>query len=119
MCYAWFMFVGGEFYYDRAWLGNTPAHPTQDNYTYFLNGGRACLTVISDYLLEHGIGKVLLPAYLCPSIVDTFQRSGISWDFYQVNQDLSIDLDDLTRKITPFQAVYLLIILVFSIMPRP
>ncbi len=101
------MFVGGEFYTDQAWLGDAPAHPgTRDTHTYFLNGGAACLTVIGDFLLDHGIGKVLLPAYLCPSIVKTFQRSGIGWDFYQVNQDLSIDLADLAGKITPCQAVY-------------
>ena len=98
------MFVGGEFYYDQAWLGNTPAIPYEN--TYFLNGGSACLTVISDFLLDHGIDRVLLPSYLCPSIVETFQRSGISWDFYRVNQDLLLDLDELARKLTGFQAVY-------------
>jgi dTDP-4-amino-4,6-dideoxygalactose transaminase len=100
------MFVGGEFYYEQSWLTDKPAIGTRDKHTYFLNGGRACLTVISDFLLDHGIDRVLLPAYLCPSIVQTFERSGIAWDFYQVNQDLSIDLEDLARKITRFQAVY-------------
>lgn len=98
------MFVGGEFYYDQAWMKDTPTISTEN--MYFLNGGRACLTIISDYLLDHGIGKVLLPSYLCPSIVKTFERSGIAWDFYQVNEDLSVDLDDLAQKITGFQAVY-------------
>jgi dTDP-4-amino-4,6-dideoxygalactose transaminase len=98
------MFVGGEFYYDQAWLGTSPAIPREN--MVFLNGGRACLTVISDFLLDHGIGKVLLPAYLCPSIVETFQRCRIAWDFYQIHEDLSIDLDDLARKITRSQAVY-------------
>ena len=100
------MFVGGEFYTDQAWLGEAPARSAGDKNIYFLNGGRACLTVISDFLRQHGIGKVLLPSYLCPSIVQTFQRSAIAWDFYQVNQDLSIDLADLARKSTQFQAVY-------------
>jgi dTDP-4-amino-4,6-dideoxygalactose transaminase len=98
------MFVGGEFYYDQAWRGNTPAIPHEN--TYFLNGGSACLTVISDFLCDHGIDKVLLPSYLCPSIVETFHRSGIAWDFYPVNQDLSIDLDELAVRLTGFRAVY-------------
>jgi hypothetical protein len=100
------MFVGGEFYTEQAWLGNPSTHLTPDHNRYFLNGGRACLTVISDFLLDHGMNKVLLPAYLCPSIVQTFERSGVGWEFYQVNQDLSIDLDDLARKLPGFQAVY-------------
>jgi dTDP-4-amino-4,6-dideoxygalactose transaminase len=98
------MFVGGEFYYDPAWMGDTPSISTEN--MYFLNGGAACLTVISDFLLDHGISKVLLPSYLCPSIVATFERSGIGWGFYQVNEDLSIDLEDLAQKINGFQAVY-------------
>ncbi|MBE0697406.1 MAG: hypothetical protein IH586_10825 [Anaerolineaceae bacterium] len=98
------MFVGGEFYYEPAWIGDTPSISTEG--MYFFNGGSACLTVISDFLLDHGIGKVLLPSYLCPSIVTTFERSGVAWDFYQVNEDLSVDLDDLAQKISGFQAVY-------------
>jgi dTDP-4-amino-4,6-dideoxygalactose transaminase len=98
------MFVGGEFYYDQAWIGDKPSISMEN--MYFLNGGSACLTVISDFLRDHGISRVLLPSYLCPSIIETFERSGIAWDFYQINEDLSIDLDDLTQKIAGFQAVY-------------
>ena len=98
------MFVGGEFYADPAWRLDAPAAPREN--TTFLSGGTACLTVISDFLLHHGMGKVLLPSYLCPSIVRTFERCGVGWDFYEVNEDLSIDLDDLARKATPGGAVY-------------
>lgn len=98
------MFVGGEFYDDQAWIKDTPTISTEN--MYFLNGGTACLTVISDFLLDHGIRKVLLPSYLCPSIVKTFERSGIAWNFYQINEDLSVDLEDLAQKISGFQAVY-------------
>lgn len=99
-----FMIVGGEFYADPAWRLDTPAALREN--TTFLSGGTACLTVISDFLLDHGMGKVLLPSYLCPSIVRTFERCGVGWDFYQVNEDLSIDLDDLARKASPGGAVY-------------
>ena len=98
------MIVGGEFYADPAWRLDAPAALREN--TTFLSGGTACLTVISDFLLDHGIGKVLLPSYLCPSIVRTFERCGVVWDFYQVNADLSIDLDDLARKASPGGAVY-------------
>lgn len=98
------MFVGGEFYYDGAWMLDTPANFPGDG--YFLNGGTACLTVIGDYLRDHSVERVLLPAYLCPSIVHTFERDGLAWDFYQVNEDLSLDLDDLARKAAGAKAVY-------------
>lgn len=98
------MFVGGEFYDDPAWVKEAPTLSTEQ--LYFLNGGSACLTVISNFLLDHGIGRVLLPSYLCPSIVKTFERSGITWAFYRVNEDFSIDLADLAQKCVRFQAVY-------------
>jgi hypothetical protein len=98
------MIVGGEFYSDPAWLRDAPSLDSQQ--MVFLNGGKACLIVISDYLREHGIHKVLLPAYLCPSIVKTFEGCGIAWDFYAVNEDLSLDLEDLARKAPAFRAVY-------------
>jgi dTDP-4-amino-4,6-dideoxygalactose transaminase len=98
------MFVGGEFFYDQCWLSDRPTLSTEK--THFLNGGRACLAVIGDYLVGHGINKILLPSYLCPSILDALDRSGLTYDYYQVNEDLSIDLDDLSKKATNFKAVY-------------
>jgi hypothetical protein len=90
------MFVGGEFYYDESWLLDSPALDVQGS--TFLNGGTACLLVIADYLLDHGIRRVLLPSYLCPSIVTTFEYRGLDCGFYLVNEDLSLDLQDAARK---------------------
>jgi hypothetical protein len=98
------MFVGGEFYDDTRWLEDKPMLSTE-NMT-FLNGGKACLVVISDYLLDHGVKKILLPTYLCPTIVTTLEERGLVCDYYQINPDFSIDLDDLTQKSVDYQAVY-------------
>jgi hypothetical protein len=98
------MFVGGEFYDDQRWVTNSPTLSTTG--TYFLNGGRACLTVIADYLHARKIDRVLLPAYLCPSILDVLDQCGIQYNFYQINEDLSIDLEDFFRKADGFRAVY-------------
>jgi len=98
------LFVGGEFYDDPDWLLDKPALSTEN--VHFLNGGRACLAVIAGYLRGHGIHRILLPAYLCPSILDVFQRQGLDWSFYRVHQELSIDLADLEGKARDFEAVY-------------
>jgi hypothetical protein len=100
------MFVGGEFYYDQQWITEKQTLCTDGQ--YFLNGGTACLMVIGDYLIDHGIKKVLLPSYLCPSIVTTLERCGMECSYYQVNRDLSIDINDLSGKLTTYQAVYLI-----------
>jgi hypothetical protein len=98
------MFVGGEFYCDTYWLREEPTLSTEN--MVFLNGGKACLIVISDYLIEHGIKKILLPSYLCPTIVTTIEHCGLACEYYQINPDFSIDLDDLARKAISYQAVY-------------
>ena len=97
-------FAGGEFYADEDWFISTPMLQTDG--MYFLNGGKACLTVIADYLLAHDIKSVLLPSYLCPSILTTLESRGLHCDFYRVQHDLSIDVDDLKSKLTDQQAVY-------------
>ena len=98
------MFVGGEFYYDQRWISDKPTISTEK--MHFLNGGRACLVIIGDNLLNHGIDKILLPSYLCPSIVTLLERAGLKCDYYQINEDLSIDLDDLSQKVNNYKAVY-------------
>lgn len=99
-----FLFVGGEFYYDNRWKTVLPTFPTEG--TLFLNGGKACLTVISDYLRDHGVERVLLPAYLCPTIVDTIESRGLSCDYYPISPDFSVDIHDLERQLRENQAVY-------------
>jgi dTDP-4-amino-4,6-dideoxygalactose transaminase len=98
------LFVGGEFYYDGSWV--TQERTTLFDGMHFLNGGQACLKVIGDILLAQGIDKVLLPAYLCPTIVKAFERNGITCDFYQMNRNLSINLDDVVQKIEGHRVFY-------------
>lgn len=98
------MFVGGEFYYEDMWLRSAPTITTDG--MYFLAGGQACLMVIGGYLRARGIQRVLLPSYLCPSILTALGKSGLAFDFYRVNEDLSIDLDDLARKAAVHRVLY-------------
>lgn len=98
------MFVGGEFYEDEAWVTDTPAPPIED--AIFLNGGRACLSVIATYLKAKNYDTVLLPSYLCPTILDVLDKNLIRYEFYQINDDLSIDLDDLWVKAGHHQVIY-------------
>jgi hypothetical protein len=98
------MIVGGELYEDKRWLMDEPVISTAD--MCFLNGGKACLIVIAGYLLDHEVNTVLLPSYLCPSIVDTLEHCGIQCQFYQVRKDFTIDLQDVATKISQNTALY-------------
>lgn len=98
------MFVGGEFFYGTYWLQDKPTLSSEN--MVFLNGGKACLIVIGEYLLDHAVKKILLPSYLCPTIVNTLEHCGLACEYYQINPDYSIDLDDLAQKAITHQAVY-------------
>ncbi len=97
-------FVGGEFYADDTYCINTPMIDTSQ--MLFLNGGKACLTLICDWLKAHQIHDILLPSYLCPTILDTLQACGITHSFYRVHKDLTIDMDDVSKKLRDQQALY-------------
>ena len=109
------LFVGGEFYYDKRWQAERPTDPS--NGALFLNGGKACLMLICAYLRDRGIQRVLLPSYLCPTIVDTLEARGMNCDYYAVGADFSIDTQDLEQHLAENQAVYFINYFGFS--PNP
>ena len=98
------LFVGGEFYTDDQWL--TTSRTINTDGMYFLNGGKACLILIADFLRAHGIHQILLPAYVCPSIITTLEKQGLQCSYYLVQPNLSIDLSDLAKKVHTHRAVY-------------
>ena len=103
------IFVGGEFYYDEhLCTDKVYPFPQSSVFSYFLNGGQACLRVIGDYLVDHKIDKILLPAYLCPTISRTLSECGFRLEYYRVNENFSIDLNDLAAKVaSTVQAIYI------------
>jgi hypothetical protein len=109
------LFAGGEFYYDERWVSDQPALSTQN--MLFLNGGSACLTVLCAALRDRGIQRLLLPSYLCPSILNTLDRAEMGVEFYKVHSDLSIDLADLAQKASHHQGIYF--INYFGFQPAP
>jgi hypothetical protein len=98
------MWVGGEFYYDDRWQVEAPVIDTAG--MTFLNGGKACLIVIADHLRSLGVDSILLPAYLCPTIVDTLESRGMRCAYYPICVDLSLDLDALDRLCRSTKAVF-------------
>ncbi|MGE5592010.1 MAG: hypothetical protein ACM3ZA_15555 [Bacillota bacterium] len=45
------------------------------------------------------VGEVLLPAYLCDTVIPPFRQRGLGVRFYDVRPDLSVDLADLSRRL--------------------
>lgn len=67
----------------------------------YTNNGRTA----SVYAMKHCADrmrhkKVLLPDYLCLSIISAVEWAGIPYDFYRVQADLTVDTADLAEKLT-------------------
>jgi dTDP-4-amino-4,6-dideoxygalactose transaminase len=71
--------------------------------------GRTALRVIARHVAAQSDGPVLLPSYLCSSMVQPFREESVSVGFYRVRADLSIDLDHLVHlveAVSPAAVVY-------------
>lgn len=93
--------IGGEFWYDSAFIKDGASELPG----YFLGGGQSSLYVACEYLKQLGINRILLPDYLCPTILDRIDKQNIGYEFYNINDDFSVDLDSLERKMNSFKAV--------------
>lgn len=84
--------IGGEFWFQLDEFNNKNKCEIKGT---LLSGGQSAIKFILDKInLEKG-EIILLPAYLCPSILQWFNKKQINIIFYKINNDLSIDLDYL------------------------
>jgi len=85
-------------------IGGEAELKSDEFFFYITDSGRSSLRL----LLEHGMKhmKFLLPDYLCKTILDVFNALEISYDFYHVNTDLSVSLQELDAK--TFDVLYVI-----------
>ncbi|WP_027637202.1 DegT/DnrJ/EryC1/StrS family aminotransferase [Clostridium butyricum] len=90
--------IGGEH-----WFTNKLFSENLDNFNntnaIFLSGGQSAIRFILKDIDMKNNQYILIPSYLCPTILYNFEDLGVKYKFYKVNSDLSIDLDDVCSKI--------------------
>lgn len=93
------MEIGSEF-----WIDNEPMIENHEipswltkfgNLTFTSSGRAAILHVLKNIKIQNK--NVLLPSYLCDSIVNSFLKSGYKCFFYDINRDLSINLESIYK----------------------
>ncbi len=62
--------------------------------TYYYDSGRSAIRQFAKLLAPDQ--RILLPEYICESVISCFKRDNIN--FYRVNVDFSINIDDLASK---------------------
>ncbi|GKU26932.1 DegT/DnrJ/EryC1/StrS family aminotransferase [Clostridium folliculivorans] len=84
--------IGGEFWFQLDEFNNKNKSETEGT---LLSGGQSAIKFILDKINLEKDEVMLLPAYLCPSILQWFNKKRLNIVFYKINSDLSIDLDYL------------------------
>ena len=80
--------IGGYFSLELPW------HEEYHKNAIKLNTGRNCL----EYILRcRKYKKVYIPYYTCEVILEPFQKTGVSYDFYHINLDFEI-VDDIVLQ---------------------
>lgn len=89
--------VGGELELNLNLLKKQIFNKIRD-FGIFSSSGRSALYLILQYLKSYRINKILLPEYLCSSIVSTVSAAGFEYDFYQLNDHLLPVINDIEIK---------------------
>ncbi len=103
------MLIGGFYHIDIDLMKNEPKKEDfllrcdgKDQYKrkIYTNNGRTATV----YALQNGIKPkkgdiILVPDYLCISVINSLEVTEGEFRFYHVRADLTIDLEDLERKL--------------------
>lgn len=100
--------IGGQFWNDEK-IFDKKLNNLDLNEIIF-DGASSSIRYILSNLNIRSHECVLLPSYLCPSIIENFNKLDIKVDFYAINEDLEIDLDDLKNKLNKLtvKAIYII-----------
>jgi hypothetical protein len=92
--------IGGEFEIDYKFSRKINKEvPGELEGGYLYSSGRAAILHIINFSVGLGTKKILLPDYLCDSIVDAVKLTSLPFEFYTINSDLSINTDSVKELI--------------------
>ncbi|MFW3480840.1 hypothetical protein ACRCJP_08700 [Aerococcus urinaeequi] len=90
------MEIGSEFWWDSDLITSSDAvceKISNNNYIY-TESGRGAINLILENLDDHVKG-VQLPSYICESVIQPFLENNYNIFFYNVNLDLSVDINSI------------------------
>ena len=101
--------IGGEFEINpRDFIKSGSTQSFEFNKGYFYSSGRAALYHILSLSIQQGKEKILLPDYLCESIVEIVKMVKIPFFFYTINEDLTINIDSIKELYTEKSSVLII-----------
>lgn len=86
------LIIGGEFDIDLCQLSEQHESPSSLQSVFKYSSGRSALYhILLDIQQRFGIHRLLLPDYLCSSIITTAQKAGMEVGFFELDAYLEID----------------------------
>ncbi|MFC1617961.1 DegT/DnrJ/EryC1/StrS family aminotransferase [Patescibacteria group bacterium] len=79
--------------------------------TDFFHLGRTAIFYLAKTLSQRGVKKILLPSFLCQSIINAINDAGdLDIGFYKINESLRIDFSSLQKQLVnnPGCAIYII-----------
>ena len=90
--------IGGEFHIAITDVLNAEARHLQATDVYTYSSGRAAFYQILKYLQkEKGVKRILLPDYLCSSVLVPAKVLGLEYEFYPIDESLELEEDAFTE----------------------
>lgn len=84
----------------------------------YTNNGRTASVQALKHCRERMKGKkVLLPDYLCLSVISAMEAAGVEYGFYKVGRNLEIDMQDLERNLD--EEVGMIYVIQYFSVPQP
>lgn len=73
----------------------------------YLSTGRAAIKFILSHIIKKvKIKKCWLPSYLCETIIQPFRELNLNYEFYNLKENLQLDIDYLSRRIEKNDLVF-------------
>lgn len=91
--------IGGEFPIAVTDILNADVRKAQLTDVYAYSSGRAALYQILKFLQrEKSVKRVLLPDYLCGSVLVPIKALGLDFEFYPINDELKLEATKFSKK---------------------
>ena len=98
--------IGGEYHIDVTDILNTGKRRREESDVFKYASGRAALYQILKYLKsEKGVSRVLLPDYLCSSVLVPVKTLELEYEFYPIDEVLELEEEAFSKLYKPSTAV--------------
>ncbi len=93
--------IGGEFWFEDKFQDKNIFNDIESQ-GVLLSGGDSAIRFILNEISFKCDEVIALPSYLCPTIVKLIENLKIKYKFYNINKDLSIDMESIENLISKY-----------------